>query len=155
MNTLKVSVLKYLILTVFIFTLSGVSLFAQIDEPSGLNSQFYYSGSIDNTESIEWNMQVNGYNVSGSYMITSNGKIYIFKGRLAADKSGMGVLVYDEGDNYVASIEAKIISRELDFAHQIKGILKPIDGTRKKSLSLNKVAEFADAGIISDHSYGE
>lgn len=155
MNTSKVSVLKYLISFTVVLLMSSVSAFAQLDEPSGINSQFYYSGSLDAIEKIELNMQVNGYNVSGSYMITSNGEIFIFKGRLAADKTGMGVLVYDEGNNYVASIEARVISQELDFASKIKGTWKPVNGGRNKSISLNKVAEFADSGQESERSYFE
>lgn len=137
------------------FMLFSFSSFAQVEETDNSNSRFYYSGNLGVTEPIELNMQVAGYSVSGSYMFISSGDIFVFKGRLSADKTGMGVLVYNADDKYVASIEAKVISEDANFANEIKGKWKPNTGGASKNLSLAKVAEFASSDIENNSSYSE
>ncbi len=156
MNTIKVSIFKYSFLLLLFISVIGISdSFGQLDEPAGINSRFYYSGILGPSEKIEFNMQINGYSVTGSYMSVSTGDIFLFKGRLAADKSAMGVLVYDEQNNYLASVEAEVISQELDFASEIKGVWKSLKGGGKKNISLDKVAEFARVEAPKEHSYFE
>ncbi len=156
MNTIKVSIFRHsCFILFFLLTLGLTKSQAQLDEASGINSRLYYSGTLGSSEKIEFNMQVNGYAVTGSYMTVSTGDILLFKGRLAADKAGMGVLVYDENNNYIASIEASVISQELDFASELVGTWKSLKDGGKKNLSLTKVAEFAKAEESRDYSYFE
>lgn len=116
---------------------------AQLEELGAANSRLYYSGNLGASEKIELNIQLTGYKVSGSYMSINSGDLFIINGRMSIDKSGIGVLVFDSENNYIASIEAKIISGELDFAREIKGVWKSADGTVRKDLNLSKIAEFA------------
>ncbi len=151
LNTLLISYRSYLV--VFSLLLLSTVSMAQIEEADNSNSRFYYSGNLGLNNPIELNMQVTGYAVSGSYMFISSGDIFVFKGRLSADKTGMGVLVYNSEDSYIASIEADIISEDVNFAHEIKGRWKPIDGGNSKNLLLTKVAEFASTQRSTKSSY--
>ncbi len=117
--------------------------FAQNEEQGTTNSLFYYSGTLGSHDKVELNFQMNGYAVSGSYILLNSGDLYVFKGRLAVDKSGVGLLVYDDKNNYVAAVEAKIVSVDIDFAKEIKGVWKSANGKVKQTLSLKKVAELA------------
>ncbi|QSE97133.1 hypothetical protein [Fulvivirga lutea] len=119
------------------------SVFAQVDDPAASNTRFYYSGSLGSNEKIELNIQLTGYLISGSYMVINSGDIFLIRGRLSADKAGLGVIVYDSENNYVAAVEARVVSEELDFAREIRGVWKSPDGNLIKNLRLNKVAEFA------------
>lgn len=62
---------------------------------------------------------------------------------MSLDKAGIGVLVYDADNKYIASVEAKIISAEMDFAREIEGTWRSADGTIRKEFNLSKIAEFA------------
>lgn len=116
---------------------------AQVEELGASNSRLYYSGNLGQSEKIELNIQLTGFKISGSYMSINTGDIFIIKGRMSIDKAGIGVLVYDSENKYIASVEAKIISGELDFAREIQGTWRSADGTLRKELNLSKIAEFA------------
>jgi len=103
----------------------------------------YYSGTIDNYEKVEFNLQVSSYEVSGSYILEKSGEMFVFSGRLNLDRSGMGLLVYDQDNKYYASIEASIISVDGDYGRIINGIWKSGSGKIRKEINLKKVAEFA------------
>ena len=116
---------------------------AQIEELGASSSRLYYSGNLGSSEKIELNIQLTGQKVSGSYMSINTGDIFIIKGRMSLDKAGIGVLVYDADNKYIASVEAKIISAEMDFAREIEGTWRSADGTIRKEFNLSKIAEFA------------
>jgi hypothetical protein len=118
---------------------------AQFEEPGASNSLFYYTGTLGNAEKIEFNIQLNGHIVTGSCILVDSGDLYIIKGRLAADKSGVGLLIYNDLNIFIASVEAKVISEDFDFARQIKGVWKPAKNTIGMNLVLSKVAELASA----------
>lgn len=115
---------------------------AQYEEQEAANSRFYYSGYAG-SEKIEFNLQVDGLLVYGSYIVKSTGDLYIFRGRLSSDRTGLGVLIFDEKDQYVASLEAKLISEEYSFAREIRGKLKYADGKKITPIALTKTAELA------------
>ena len=151
MNLTIRSILFFLIAGAFLLTTAG-SACAQTDGLDTGSSRLYYSGTLGGSSQIEFNMQVAGYAVSGSYIVVNSGEIYVFKGRLSADKSGMGVLIYDDANNYIASMEATVISREMDFASEITGTWKSGKTNTRKAVDLIKVAEFARA-ISNDDPY--
>lgn len=123
---------------------------AQYDDASTSNRMFYYSGFFGGTEKVEFNLQINGVAVSGSYIIERTGGLFTFSGRMASDKSGIGLIIFDEENEYVATIEAKMISEDNNFAKEIKGKWKSADGKKQIGLSLKKVAELA--GIQENNS---
>lgn len=118
-------------------------------EDNGLkNSLFYYSGAIGKVQQVEFNLRVTGLVVSGSYIFENTGDLFLFNGRMNADKSEMGVLIYNEDNVYIASMEASLVSDEDDFAKEIKGLWRSADNKENHPVSLKKQAELA--GIIED-----
>ncbi|MBL6449517.1 hypothetical protein JMN32_24610 [Fulvivirga sp. 29W222] len=116
---------------------------AQYDEVGTTNHMFYYSGHLGITEKVEFNLQLNGPTVSGSYIIERTGVLFTFSGRMASDKSGIGLIIFDEENQFIATIEAKLISEDNNFAKEIKGRWKSSDGKRQVNLNLKKIAELA------------
>ncbi|MEO0555434.1 MAG: hypothetical protein AAF149_19665 [Bacteroidota bacterium] len=132
---------KYLVL---VFIMCAVTIVkAQGDETAAKNSLFYYSGYLGKSDKVEFNLQLTKLKVSGSYILEESGALFIFNGRMATDKSGLGVLIYTESNEYVASMEAKFISDENNFAKEIKGIWRGADGQSTLPIALKKVAELA------------
>ncbi|MEM6524860.1 MAG: hypothetical protein AAF693_13740 [Bacteroidota bacterium] len=144
---------KYALLVVMFCAFSAVN--AQVEELSAKNSLFYYSGYLGKTEKLEFNLQLSQLKVSGSYILEQTGELFIFRGRMATDKSGFGVLVYTDNDDYVASMEAKLISTDNDFAKEINGVWKSADGLRILPISLKKVAELATQSTGSTIHFGD
>lgn len=134
---------KFLLFSLLFLCLGAIDSLGQVEEVGASNSLFYYTGSLGTNEQLEFNMQLNGHAISGSCILVTSGNLYVIKGRLAADKSGMGVLVYDESDQFIASVEAKVISDEFDFAKEIKGVWKTANGLSRKNVNLTKIAELA------------
>ncbi|UII30273.1 hypothetical protein LVD17_18430 [Fulvivirga ulvae] len=131
------------------------AVMAQYDEAGATSRMFYYSGHLGSSEKVEFNLQINGPTVSGSYIIERTGGLFTFSGRMASDKSGIGLIIFDEENQFIATIEAKLISEDNNFAKEIKGRWKSSDGKRQVNLNLKKVAELAslDAHDVSE-SYG-
>lgn len=132
---------KYLLLVFMTCAITIVN--AQVEDIAARNSLFYYSGYLGKSDKVEFNLQLNKYQVSGSYILEESGELFIFSGRMATDKSGLGVLIYSETNEYVASMEATLISDENNFAKEIKGIWKRADGKLTLPITLKKVAELA------------
>jgi len=103
----------------------------------------YYSGTIGESQKVEFNLQINEYDVTGSYIVEQSGEMYVFSGRLNLEKSGIGLLVYDQDNIYSASIEASLITESDDYGRYIIGLWKNSTGTERKDVNLKKVAEFA------------
>lgn len=143
-----IEISKYIFFTLVLLTTATLECHSQIEEENANNSLFYYSGSFDNTEKLEFNLQVKGLKVSGSVIVVETGELYIFSGRMSSDKSGMGVYVYDNENHYVAAMEAKFISEYADFAKEIRGVWKAEKENRQRKVSLKKVAELADTDIL-------
>lgn len=139
-NFLRISVFLTLVLV-----MSSVAQ-AQYEEQEAANSRFYYSGYAG-SEKIEFNLQIDGLLVYGSYIVKSTGHLYIFRGRLSSDRTGLGVLIFDEKDQYVASLEAKLISEEYSFAREIKGKLKYADGKKTTLIAVTKTGELASMSM--------
>ena len=135
---------RILLLSVVFLLLGALDSFGQVEDFGASNSLFYYTGNLGSSEKIEFNMQLNGHAITGSCILVNTGNLYVIKGRLAADRSGMGVLVYDESDQFIASVEAKVVSFEFDFAKEIKGVWKSANGLSRKSINLTKIAELAE-----------
>lgn len=126
---------------------------AQSEETGTENSRFYYSGSIGKVQQVEFNLQVTGLVVSGSYIFEETGDLFLFNGRMNADKSEIGVLIYDEDDTYVASMEATLVSDADDFAKEIKGLWRSVDNKEQYSVHLKKQAELATiSGKVSSNT---
>lgn len=140
MSSINPKVLLFSLLFLFI---GAIDSLGQVEEMGASNSLFYYTGNLGATEKLEFNMQLKGHSITGSCILVTTGNLYVIKGRLAADKNGMGVLVYDEADQFIASVEAKVISDEFDFAKEIKGVWKSANGLSRKNVNLTKVAELA------------
>lgn len=140
MSSLKAKFILFSLLFLFIGTIDSLG---QVEEAGASNSLFYYTGNLGANEQLEFNMQLKGHAISGSCILVTSGNMYVIKGRLAADKSGMGVLVYDESDQFIASVEARVISDEFDFAKEIKGVWKSANGLSRKNMNLTKIAELA------------
>ena len=51
---------------------------AQYDEVGATSRMFYYSGHLGSTEKVEFNLQINGPTVSGSYIVERTGGLYTF-----------------------------------------------------------------------------
>lgn len=133
---------KRLTFIAFILTLALTPCYSQVEDIAGRNSLFYYSGTLGNNDKIEFNLQVEGQIVTGSYIIENSGDLYIFNGRLSSDKDAFGVRVYYQGtDEYVGVIEAQIYSNENNFMKSIVGKWKNVDGKVVKVLNLDKIAE--------------
>lgn len=126
-----------------LFTLAVNIAEAQYDEVGTTNRMFYYSGHLGGNEKVEFNLQINGPTVSGSYIIERTGGLFTFSGRMASDKSAIGLIIFDEQNQFIATIEAKIISEDNNFAKEIKGRWKSSDGKRQVNVNLKKVAELA------------
>lgn len=116
---------------------------AQVDEIEPSRGLYYYSGSIGDNDKVEFNLQFNGNMVSGSYIIESSGDMFVFNGRMGLERQGIGVLVYNSNNIFVASIEAKFVSTENNFGKMLNGNWKSADGKEQRNLKLKKVAEFA------------
>ncbi len=144
---------KYLALLLLVFLSEYVC--AQEEERGSKNSLFYYSGTLGKMGEVEFNLQMNGLMVSGSYIIEKTGDWFLFNGRMATDKSGIGVLVYDDQNDYTASIEAVFTSDENSFAREINGVWKSADGRKKLPLNLKKVAELAATGNADEKHMGD
>ena len=115
---------------------------AQIEEEESKKSLFYYSGKLGAASNIQLSLQLKGLVSSGSYILDDNGDFFTFEGRLTFDKSGLGLRVFDEENNYIASIEAQVLSQEENFGKEIEGIWRGVDGKLQR-LKLTKIAEFA------------
>ncbi|MDX1628539.1 MAG: hypothetical protein R3345_07555 [Fulvivirga sp.] len=139
MNRIKFFVSLF---TLFFSCLAASAQVVELDENDGL---YYFSGTLDNATKVEFNMQLKGYNVSGSYILESSGDMFVFSGRLSLNREEFGVLVYDKNNTYVATIEAYLLSEENSFAKNIKGTWKSADGNTTKSIKLKKVAKFASS----------
>lgn len=135
--------LKNLLLLLFVTCATSLtSTYGQVEDIAIRNSLYYYSGTLDNADKIEFNLQVEGHIVTGSYIIEDSGDLYVFSGRLSADRDAFGVRVYYQGtDEYVGAIEARISSNENNFMKTIFGKWKSVDGRKIKTISLDKVAE--------------
>lgn len=132
---------KYLALVLLVSLSKYVS--AQVEEIGSKNSLFYYSGTLGKAGEVEFNLQMDEPEVSGSYIVEKTGDWFLFNGRLSPDKDAMGVLVYSESNEYVASIEAYFVSDENSFAKEINGVWKSADGRVRRPINLKKVAELA------------
>ena len=132
---------KYLVLVLLVSLSKYVS--AQVEEVATKNSLFYYSGTFGKAGEVEFNLQMDELAVSGSYIIEKTGDWFLFNGRMSPDKDAIGVLVFNEGNEYVASIEAYFLSDENSFAKEINGVWKSADGKVRRSINLKKVAELA------------
>lgn len=133
---------KQLILISFVLAFAVSPVYSQVEDIAARNSLFYFSGSLGNEDKLEFNLQVEGHIVTGSYILENSGELFIFSGRLSADKNAFGVLVYYHGtDKYAGSIEAQISSNENNFMKSIRGKWKNVNGTIVKQLSLDKIAE--------------
>lgn len=140
---------KYYFLICFLFC-SVVGLKAQhSDAPE--NTRFYYNGMLDNTEHVQLNLQIDNYIVNGAFVIEATGDHYFIHGRLSGDKTGIGVWVY-QGNQYIAAIEARVISDDKEFGKKLYGVYKP----RKQEvqeLVLKKIAEFANKSKLSNPTF--
>ncbi len=138
-----------------VLSLFSQSVFGQVDEVGKRNSQFYYSGTLGASERIELNIQIQDQLITGSCILPQSSNLYILKGRLSADQAGMGLLVYNDKNEYIASIDAKIKSDEFNYLKEINGVWKLADGKLTKTLYLAKVAElaFLDNDIERYYSY--
>jgi len=145
-------------IAILVFLAVGVfsHVHAQVEEIVPSNALYYYSGTIE-TEQVEFNLQLKGQSVSGSYIIESSGDMYVFAGRLAYNKKGIGVLVYNKDNNYVASIEAVFVNEESNFGKHMNGSWKSANGRVIKKLKLKKVAEYASVPDLfkTDTALGE
>lgn len=136
-----------ILFSLLLFTISGVK--AQVDEIEPTRGLYYYSGFIGDSEKVEFNLQFNGLAVSGSYIIESSGDMYVFNGRMGLERQGIGVLVYDSNNIFVASIEANFVNTENNFGKMLNGNWKSANGKQQRNLKLKKVAEFAQGPTIS------
>ncbi|MEM9857371.1 MAG: hypothetical protein AAF843_08450 [Bacteroidota bacterium] len=144
---------KYFLL---VFMICGFSLAqAQVDEASPKNSLFYYSGYLGKTDKVEFNLQLTQLKVSGSYILEQSGELFVFSGRMATDKSGIGVLIYTDDNKYIASMEASLLSDENDFAREINGLWKSADGISVLPVTLKKVAELAQMQVETPSDVGD
>ena len=116
--------------------------YAQFEDEEAVNSLFYYSGYVGD-EKIELNLQMEDKLVFGSYIMERTGDLFIFKGTLSTDRTTLKVLIFDDQDQYVASLQADLISEENSFAKEIKGRLVPTNNTRAVAVNLTKMAELA------------
>ena len=131
-----------------VFMICGFSLVqAQVDEASPKNSLFYYCGYLGKTDKVEFNLQLTQLKVSGSYILEHSGELFVFRGRIATDKSGIGVLI--------ASMEASLLSDENDFAREINGLWKSADGISVLPVTLKKVAELAQMQLETSSNVGD
>ncbi|MTI23306.1 hypothetical protein E1176_19915 [Fulvivirga sp. RKSG066] len=141
---------KFLFLSFFLVSLSlSTSSWAQVESTEPGNGLFYYTGTLGYKQQIEFNLQFTDNNVSGSYIVVESGDMYVFSGRLALNKSGIGVLVYDSDNDYIASIEAVFVTDANNFGKQLNGKWKPNKG-EIKTLRLKKVAEFAHQNEVTN-----
>lgn len=129
--------------------ISATGVKAQVDDIEPSRGLYYYSGYIGDADKIEFNLQFNGLLVSGSYIIESTGDMFVFNGRMGIDRKGIGVLVYNSNNIFIASIEASFVSSENNFGKMLNGNWKSADGKKQQSLKLKKVAEFAQGPVIA------
>ena len=139
---MNIKCLRYSLIFYVAILLQPLALKAQEDMP--MKGSLYYSGLLGGEVKIEFNLRINGYITTGSYIVDSSGDLFVFNGRMASDKSGIGVFVYDDASQYIASIEAKFLSTENNFAKEINGLWKSADGIKKMTLTLVKIGEFAN-----------
>ncbi|WP_157494119.1 hypothetical protein [Fulvivirga imtechensis] len=123
--------------------------YAQFEEEEAKNSLFYYSGYAGD-EKIELNLQMEDKLVFGSYIMERTGDLFIFKGTLSTDRTTLEVLIFDDQDKYVASLQADLISEENSFAKEIKGRLIPVNKAKPVAVNLTKMAELANAAYPFD-----
>lgn len=121
----------------------GFAASAQVED-KGRDGVLYYQGKLGNKEPLEFNLRINKKEVIGSYILKNQSKFYTYKGRLNQEQTAIGIVIYDENQDYVATAEAKLVSLEDDFAKEIHGVWKSADGFKVLKLDLKKVAELAD-----------
>ena len=136
-----------------VLILSSTVVKAQVEEVETSRGLYYYSGFIGDNDKIEFNLQFSGLVVSGSYIIERTGDMFVFNGRMGLDRKGIGVLVYNANNVFVASIEAAFINEENNFGKMLKGQWKSADGKSLKNIRLKKVAEFASGATQIDPIY--
>ncbi|MEM7109414.1 MAG: hypothetical protein AAF519_14405 [Bacteroidota bacterium] len=144
---------KYVLLALMLCACTYAN--AQVEELGTQNSLFYYSGYLGKSDKLEFNLQLSKLSVSGSYILEKSGDLFIFKGRMATDKSGLGVRIYTDENDYVASVEAKFISTNDDFAKEINGVWKSADGLTTLPIFLKKVAELASQRLDDDYNLAD
>lgn len=140
---LKHRIFKWFLGAFLLLLVSFTSTYAQVEMLESTSAHYYYSGTIGSREHIEFNLQVDEQEVSGSYIITHSGDQFTFSGRMDLDRKGIGIRVYNKANTYVASIEAKIISKGSNFAQKLEGKWRSASGKTIRSVHLVKVAEFA------------
>ncbi|WP_143399342.1 hypothetical protein [Fulvivirga sp. M361] len=126
---------------------------AQDDENGSQNSLFYYSGTIGEVQKVEFNLQVTGLVITGSYILEKTGDLFLFNGRMNAEKSDMGIRIYNQNNVYIASMEASLFSDTDNFAKTIKGIWRSADLKEEFDVGLTKQAELAV--VIEDEVINE
>lgn len=146
--------MKFLMKTglICLFIFAAGSANAQSVEGDGASRLYYYSGVLGSNVAIEFNLQVNTTGVSGSYIVERSGDLFTFSGRFSMNRKGIGLLVYDSNNSYVASIEANVLSEENNFAYRIEGKWKSASGEDIRSINLKKVAEYAQIELNVDES---
>lgn len=111
-------------------------------------TRFYYDGFLDNIEHVQLNLHIENYEINGAFVIEATGEHYFIQGRLAKDKSGVGLWVYHD-NQYIAAIEAKVVSDDKEFGKRLKGVYKPHE-QKTRALILEKIAEFANKRKFSN-----
>ena len=131
-----------------ISVLTGYRAEAQYDDNNAVSRMYYYSGHFGSTEKVEFNLQITGATVSGSYIVERTGGLFTFSGRMASDRGAVGLIIFNEDNEFVATIEASLVSEDNNFAKELKGRWKSSDGKKQLTVSLKKVAELA--GLTPD-----
>lgn len=137
---------KYYFVTVVVFCLFFNAGAQSFDEPE--KTRFYYDGFLDNIEHVQLNLHIEKFEVNGAFIIEATGEHYFIQGRLAKDKSGIGVWIYN-GNQYVAAIEARVVSDDKEFGKKLMGVYKPHEQDTQE-LILQKIAEFANKNKFSN-----
>ena len=141
----------YTSILVVLLSFSVGQVVAQIEEEESKKSLFYYSGKLGAASNIQLSLQLKSLVATGSYILDGSGDFFTFEGRLTFDKSGLGLRVFDEENNYIATIEAQVLSQEENFGKEIEGIWRGANGKLQR-LKLTKIAEFAREGSTSPTS---
>lgn len=136
--------LKFYFLICF-YTIVSIQSYAQ-SQDAPANTRFYYDGFLDKNQHVQLNLHIEDYDVNGAFVIEATGDHYFIQGRLSADKSGLGLWVY-KGTEYVAAIEARVISTDKEFGKTLRGIYKPHEKSTQQ-LIFKKIAEFANNGKL-------
>lgn len=113
-------------------------------------SRYYYSGNIGGIDKVHLNIYLNDLVVTGGIVLENKNEYYFLEGRMAYDRSGVGLRIYDSKNIFIGTLQLKAYSEEGDLFKVLKGKFFNVDNGLRYNLVVQKIAQYSAApGVVS------